>query len=267
MIGTDGGWIKLHRRFLRSAIWQNPNVARFWTWCLLKATHDGYTTTIGYRKVALEPGQFVFTRPLACTETLLSEKTVRLCVEMLKSGDTPEIGLTKGHNFSVVTILKWASYQGGNGSEGRQTADGGPAKGRLINKEGKNVKKQTGVATASDPTESPTWKEWVAACRAVCRDDPAPSDGAIKAAKTLAGWHPDVSEQRRLMDAFLALDDPWVKRQGYQLAVLTKHRIEAVREIVRTGGHRDSDDDYELTGDSLAAAIECANLFGRAANE
>ena len=247
MNGIDGGWIKLHRRFLKSAIWQNPNIARFWTWCLLKATHDGYTTTIGYRKVTLEPGQFVFTRPLACTETLLSEKTVRLCVEMLQSGDTPEIGLTKGHNFSVVTILKWGNYQGGNGNEGRQTADGGPAKGRLINKEGKNGKKKEAKNAPVDVT-------WTGE-KLVVPD--------VLMAKYTAKY-PRLNVGSLIIDTERWLLKNPTKAAGYKSfdAFLNNWlRGEEEKRRKRDG------DDYELTGDSLAAALECARLHGRAVNE
>ncbi len=149
---TMGGWIKLYRKFLDSPVWKNPNLARFWTWCLLKATHDGYTTTIGYSRVELKPGQFIFTRPLCSIETSLSDKVVRLCLDSLRNGEDPEIGLTKGHNFSVITLLKWRDYQNNEGEQGRQKSGKGPTKGRLINNEGKNGKKQRGESDVVEVT-------------------------------------------------------------------------------------------------------------------
>lgn len=230
MSGTNEGWVKLFRKFLGSPIWRNHNLTRFWTWCLLKATHEPITVTIGYRKVALEPGQFVFTRPMACTETGLSEKTVRMCVEILRADKTVEIGPDKGRKFSVVTIGKWGSYQGQDSGRGRKRATKGPAEGPTINKEDKKRRRNTGGVTAFNPSESPTWNHWVDACRAAGRNDPAPSPGAIQASNDLAEWFPDLDEQRRIMNAYLSLDDPWIERQGYQLALLTKHRIEAARQ-------------------------------------
>ncbi len=104
MSGTETGWIKLHRRFLRSPIWQNPNVARFWTWCLLKATHDGYTMSVAYKKITLTPGQFLYNHPSASIETGLSQKVVRSCLDFLKSGDDPEIGQAQGRHRAVSLI-------------------------------------------------------------------------------------------------------------------------------------------------------------------
>lgn len=150
MNGTnDSGWIKLHRRFLKSAIWQNPNIARFWTWALLKATHDGYTTTVSFKRITLEPGQFLYNHLLASMETGMSQKVVRSCLDFLKSGDTPEIGQAQGslpgNRYSIITIMNWGVYQDDDSGEGRRGAGKrasiGQAQGSLINKEGKNVKK------------------------------------------------------------------------------------------------------------------------------
>lgn len=262
MSGTNEGWVKFYRRLLGSAIWQNHNLMRFWTWCLLKATHETITIPVRHAKVTLEPGQFIFTRPMACTETGLSEKTVRLCLETLRAGESAEIGLTKGHNFSVVTIIKWEDYQNRDASRGRLKADKGPAKGRPINKEDKKKRNSIGVATASAPTDAPTWQQWVAACRTAGRKDPAPSPGALKAAEDLAAWVPDLNEQRRIMDAYLTIDNDYLRRQGYQLANLTKYKFEEARAIADGGaksGLASPDDAYEASPEDIAIWEE----FGR----
>ncbi|MCD8141150.1 MAG: helix-turn-helix domain-containing protein [Planctomycetaceae bacterium] len=88
----------------------------------------------------------------------------------------------------------------------------------------------------TEPTDSPTWREWVTACREAGRNTPAPSNGALKAARTLADWVPDLIEQCRIMKTFLALDDEWVRRQGFQLSILVNHRFEACRQrVAKTG--------------------------------
>jgi hypothetical protein len=148
MTGFNSGWIKLHRKFLDSPIWQTPNLARFWTWCLLKASHNKFTATIRYSRITLEPGQFLYNHPMASMETGLSLKVVRSCLEALQNHDDPEIGQEKGRqtgrHFSIVTILKWRDYQDGDTDEGRQTgakrAGKGQAEGRLYYKVSKECK-------------------------------------------------------------------------------------------------------------------------------
>lgn len=258
MNGTnDGGWIKLHRRFLRSAIWQNPKIARFWTWCLLKATHDGYTTTIGFKRITLEPGQFLYNHPTAVKETLLSQREVRSCLDFLKGGDDAEIGQEKGslpgNRYSIITINKWGIYQGDNSDAGRQSGTNRASKRQpnvsLINKEGKNGKKKDAKIAPVDVT----WTGDKLMVPAVLMEKYTAKYPRLDIASIIIDterWllkNPAKAAGYKSLDAFL---NNWLRREQ-----------ESRRK-------RDGDDsDYELTGDSLAAAQECANLFGRAVNE
>ncbi len=68
------GWVKLHRKMLNSEVWKNHNVARFWMWCLMKASHKDTTAIVGYQTIHLKAGQFVTGRKKASVETSLSER-------------------------------------------------------------------------------------------------------------------------------------------------------------------------------------------------
>lgn len=103
------GWIALHRKFLDSSAWLNHNVARFWIWCLLKATHTRYKEAVGYQEVILEPGQFIFGRKVASKETGLSEQTIRTCLAFLKTSGNLTIKPT--NKFSLLTVVNWRAYQ------------------------------------------------------------------------------------------------------------------------------------------------------------
>lgn len=105
------GWIALHRKVLQSDVWENPDLFRFWTWCLLKASHSAVTKLVGYKAVALQRGQFVFGRRMAHLETGLSERTIRTCVTALKDGPDPRISVKTTNAYSIITILKWGDYQ------------------------------------------------------------------------------------------------------------------------------------------------------------
>lgn len=105
------GWIKLHRKFLSSSIWENPNLARFWIWCLLKASHSSVKARVRYIEVELAPGQFVFGRAKAAEDTGLSEQEVRTCVKALELEKTISLTKHSTRQFSVLTICKWDSYQ------------------------------------------------------------------------------------------------------------------------------------------------------------
>ena len=103
------GYILLWRKSLESAVWNNANVWRFWTWCLMKATYKEHEVLVGYQKVLLQPGQFVFGRKVASKETRLSERTIRTCLEKLKSMQNLTIKTT--NKFSIISIVNWDNYQ------------------------------------------------------------------------------------------------------------------------------------------------------------
>lgn len=229
MSGANVGWVKVHRRLMDSPIWLNHNLTRFWLWALLRASYQETAVMDGRFKVELLPGQFLYSHEEAASQTGLSQREVRTCIKMLDRQSDIQIDRQKGRQKSILTIISWGSYQDDTGDDDRQS-DRQSDRANIRNKKLKKVKKPTGGVAENDPTESPTWKQWVAACRAVGRKDPAPSPGALKAAENLAEWEPELTEQRRIMDAFLTLDDDWVRRQGYQLAVLTKYRIEEARQ-------------------------------------
>ena len=84
------GYIKLWRRSFDSAVWKNPKLWRFWTYCLLKATHKPIDLMVGFQRVHLEQGQFIFGRGTAAQDTGLSEQNIRTCLRALAARDSPK---------------------------------------------------------------------------------------------------------------------------------------------------------------------------------
>ena len=103
------GYVKLWRKSFDSHVWANPNLWRFWTWCLMKATFKQRIAKVGFQDVYLEPGQFVFGRRKASKETGLSERTIRTAIDWLTSRQNVTIKTT--HLFSIISIVNWAKYQ------------------------------------------------------------------------------------------------------------------------------------------------------------
>ncbi|MCD8349108.1 MAG: hypothetical protein LUC93_00665 [Planctomycetaceae bacterium] len=110
----DGEWRKLHTKSLNSPVWKDPDKWRFWTWCLLKATRTPVTEFVRKTAVDLQPGQLIYGRRMAHKETGLSEQTVVSCVKALTGGKDPSIHLEPYHNYTILTILKWGTYQNGH---------------------------------------------------------------------------------------------------------------------------------------------------------
>ena len=115
------GWIKLHRSMLDWEWYDDVNVCRLFTHCLLRANHK----TKSWRGKTIERGQFWTSLDTLSAETKLSKKQIRVALTKLQS--TGEVA-NKGHATGrMVTIVNYDSYQ----EEGRPRADQGQADGRL----------------------------------------------------------------------------------------------------------------------------------------
>ena len=162
------GWIKLHRSLLKSATWQNMDVARLWVWCLLKAAYTDRVAVVGCESVPLVPGQFIFGRRVAASETGLSERKVRTSLHWLLKSENVTRRVTS--KFSVITICNWERYQGdeeaGDPQSDQQAASKRPAndhieevKEREERKEGESPDGDNGRPCVSHVTRAGKSKE------------------------------------------------------------------------------------------------------------
>jgi hypothetical protein len=110
-IGT--GFIKLHRAILNSEVFQSNALLKVWIWCLLKASYKKYSFSIpagkGTAVIDLEPGQFVFGRKTAALELKMTEGG--LYERILKLKNSGNITVESNNRFSIITIVKWRTYQ------------------------------------------------------------------------------------------------------------------------------------------------------------
>lgn len=105
-----GGWIRLHRQALLNGWLQNHRLWAFWCYCLLKASHQAIEVTVGYQRVHLSAGQFIFGRMAAAKELKMTERQIRTCQTSLIS--TGNLSVQTSNKFSVITVINWDSYQG-----------------------------------------------------------------------------------------------------------------------------------------------------------
>lgn len=152
------GWIKLHRKIRQSPIFNNLELFRLWTICLTEATHKKHSQVVGKQVVELEPGQFVTGRFDLHSmynnglkrDQQKSPKTVWRWLEALEKGDFLTIKTT--NKFSIVTVKNWSFYQGNDQENDQQMTNKRPTNDQQVttNKNGKNVKKESGVSTDVD---------------------------------------------------------------------------------------------------------------------
>jgi hypothetical protein len=129
----SNGWVKLHRSLLKWEWFSDPSTAHFFTYCLLKASHNNYN----WRGKKLNTGQFPFGLRQASTETGLTIKVIRTRLKRLK--ETHELAIETSAQGSVITIINWDKYQEG----AHDGANKGQTKGkqRALTNKVKKVKK------------------------------------------------------------------------------------------------------------------------------
>lgn len=107
---SDDGWIKIHRKTLRSpVVMKDAAHLAVWVWLLLHATRQPYDTIFSGRRITLEPGQLVAGRKKIAGELGLSESRVYRIINELKIEQQLEQRPTPGG--SVFTITNWHKYQ------------------------------------------------------------------------------------------------------------------------------------------------------------
>lgn len=100
------GWIKLHRQFIEWEWYKDLKTKSLFLHFLLTAN----IADRKYMGFMIHPGQTVTTLPRLAAETGLTEMECRTAIKHLKN--TKEISEIVTNKFRVITIEKWALYQG-----------------------------------------------------------------------------------------------------------------------------------------------------------
>jgi len=148
---VNRGFIKLWRKALDAGWIKNHKLWAFWTWALLKATHREHSVIVGLQTVKLSPGQFIFGRKKASEETGLTEREIRTILDYLKKSGNLTIKTT--NKFSVITIVNWDIYQGGDQQNDQQNDQQMSNKGPHTRTEEHNKIKETQTGFELSPTE------------------------------------------------------------------------------------------------------------------
>jgi len=104
----DNGWVKLHRKILEWEWYTDVNTKHLFEHLLLTANHK----PARWRGKIILAGQLVTGRYALAEATGLSPQSVRTSLERLKS--TNEITIQSTNKYSLITILNWPKYQGGD---------------------------------------------------------------------------------------------------------------------------------------------------------
>lgn len=111
------GFLALHRKIRKSAVFNDLELYRLWTICLTEASHKEHEILVGRQAVTLQKGQFVtgrFDLHRMYNEGLkpknfVSGKTVWRWLETLQKLEN--VTITSTNKFSIVTVVNWDLYQ------------------------------------------------------------------------------------------------------------------------------------------------------------
>ena len=106
--------MKLYRKMVQSAVFQDPGLFQLFMWLLLSATHKKRTIGVsngrGVVMVELEPGQVIFGRHVVSRE--LKQKGSTLADRLKKLEKMENVVTHSTAQFTIATIVNWHTYQG-----------------------------------------------------------------------------------------------------------------------------------------------------------
>lgn len=108
----ERGFIKLWRKSQDSQVFQNAELWKVWTWCLMRANHKQNWVTIktgrGETEVRVDPGQFIFGRKAAAKELKMPESSIWKRMKKLKNIEN--VNIKSDSKYSIVSIVNWEAY-------------------------------------------------------------------------------------------------------------------------------------------------------------
>ena len=146
------GWIKLHRQLLDWEWYTDVKTKSLWIHLLLTANIVPQKRMLGY---TLQAGQIITTLPRLAAETGLTAREIRTALKHLE--DSGEISQTTTNKFRLITIEKWAFFQGEAEANDRQTTDKRQTNDRQttgVKKEYKN-KELNNILSMSEASKKP----------------------------------------------------------------------------------------------------------------
>jgi len=99
------GWIKLHKKFLKWEWSDDPNMVCLFIHLLIRANYEPSK----WRGETIERGQLLTGRKQLSKWTGISERSIRTCLERLKT--TSELTIKPTNKFSIITICNYEKYQ------------------------------------------------------------------------------------------------------------------------------------------------------------
>ena len=111
------GWVSIHRKSIRSSVFDDPLTWKIWTWCLMKSAHTEHSFILGIQEIDQKVGEFVTGIKSACRELKTTENRYRSRIALLEK--TGRIVVKTTNKYSTICVVKYEFYQ----NEARKTTN------------------------------------------------------------------------------------------------------------------------------------------------
>lgn len=154
------GWVKIHRDLLDWEWYDDINTMRLWFHLLLTVNYEDKK----WRGMVIKRGQKVTSYANLSEETGLSVRSIRTCLERLKS--TGELTIKTTNKNTVLTVVKYALYQDNDSKTTNKTTSHSTIKRQsndnqtTTTKESKEEKKKKEKKEMSLPLEEGPFFFW-----------------------------------------------------------------------------------------------------------
>jgi hypothetical protein len=122
------GYVFMWRKAFDTGLHKNHKAWVLWTWILGHVTHKPHRQLVGRQMVDLEPGQMITGRLQLAVDLGMTEKQVRLALDLLVRLENITVKGAKTH--SLVTVVNWAFYQDQTPEGANKRAKTGPRQGQ-----------------------------------------------------------------------------------------------------------------------------------------
>ena len=104
-----GGYVKIQRKIINSAVWGDEALLKVFLWCIMRANYHHKTVSFGGEQIKLDVGQFVTGRFSAAKELDMAGSTVADRLRKLERWGM--LTLISDTRKTVVTVCNYKAYQ------------------------------------------------------------------------------------------------------------------------------------------------------------
>jgi len=114
----DHSWITLHRKILDHCIFKDSETLHLFMYCLIRANHKSNTFLFNGKEITIKRGQFITGRNEIQKATKIKSSSIYRKLKILENLEI--LNIKPNNKFSLITILKYNTYQGYNDKQTEQ---------------------------------------------------------------------------------------------------------------------------------------------------